>query len=267
MEKKTVGSAAARRPVQGGTSKKNEIFVDILERINVVFNATGTILHSEIIGGIVMKSFLSGQPELRLGLNEDLIVGRGGIGTGVVLDQLNFADFINLQNFEQGRILSLFPPDGEFTMMNYRVFGKYDMPFRVFPYIEKPSQYKIEITVKIRADIPKTSHGSNVLIRIPVPKATQSVTVDFSQGSSSTFEYKSAEKCVLWGVKKFHGATEHMIYIKASLGQPAGSDIEKQVGPISMKFEIPMHNISGLNVRFLKIEERTKDYNRMFFCI
>jgi AP-4 complex subunit mu-1 len=229
--------------------------------VNVVFNAAGTILHSEIIGGIVMKSFLTGQPELRLGLNEDLAIGRGSSGP-VVLDYINFADFVNLTNFEQGRILSLFPPDGEFTVMNYRVIGKYDMPFRFYPYIEKHSPYKVEVNIKLRADIPKTSHGSNVLIRVPVPKTTQSVTVDFGMGSGSTYEYKSAEKCVLWGLKKLWGATEHAMRINISLGQPAGTDIEKHIGPISMKFEIPMHNVSGLNVRFLKIEERSKDYNR-----
>lgn len=36
----------------------------------------GKVLHNEILGSIVMKSFLNGNPEIRLGLNEDLIVGR-----------------------------------------------------------------------------------------------------------------------------------------------------------------------------------------------
>lgn len=38
----------------------------------------GYILTSEIDGTIQMKSYLSGNPEIRLALNEDLNIGRGG---------------------------------------------------------------------------------------------------------------------------------------------------------------------------------------------
>lgn len=38
----------------------------------------GYILTSEIDGTIQMKSYLSGNPEIRLALNEDLSIGRSG---------------------------------------------------------------------------------------------------------------------------------------------------------------------------------------------
>lgn len=34
-----------------------------------------------------------------------------------------------------------------------------------------------------------------------------------------------------------------------------------QVGPVSMQFEIPMYNVSNLQVRYLKIAELAKSYN------
>lgn len=37
----------------------------------------GYILTSEIDGTIQMKSYLSGNPEIRLALNDDLVIGRG----------------------------------------------------------------------------------------------------------------------------------------------------------------------------------------------
>lgn len=40
-------------------------------------HAQGSVLRAEIDGSIVMKSFLRGNPELRLGLNEDLVLGKG----------------------------------------------------------------------------------------------------------------------------------------------------------------------------------------------
>lgn len=38
----------------------------------------GYILTSEIDGTIQMKSYLSGNPEIRVALNEELSIGRGG---------------------------------------------------------------------------------------------------------------------------------------------------------------------------------------------
>jgi AP-4 complex subunit mu-1 len=55
---------------------KNEIFVDVYEKLTVVFNSAGYIINSGIEGCIQMKSFLEGNPPLRLALNEDMIVGR-----------------------------------------------------------------------------------------------------------------------------------------------------------------------------------------------
>jgi len=60
--------------------QKNEVFVDILERLTVLFNAQGQVLNSTIDGCIQMKSYLAGNPELRLALNEDLVNVGGWVG-------------------------------------------------------------------------------------------------------------------------------------------------------------------------------------------
>jgi AP-4 complex subunit mu-1 len=268
MEQKTVKSTATCRPI---TDKNNEIFVDILERINAEFSGDGNLIRSEIVGAIVMKSYLTGAPLLRLGLNTDLVIGRGqpgsdsqpygGVTGGVAIDYASFCDFAELNEFENHRVISLYPQDGEFTLMNYRVADNYrhDMPFRVTTQINThhDSAYKLEVVVKIRADIPKTSHASNVFIRVPVPKTTDNVNVSFgSVGlSTHTHEYKSVQKVVLWGVKKFVGASEQFMRLNIVLSEPIKNfnTIKKQVGPVSMKFEIPMHNVTGVQLRFLKI--------------
>ena len=50
--------------------------MDLIERLTVLFNSNGAILKSEIDGSIRMKSYLKGQPELKLALNEELVIGR-----------------------------------------------------------------------------------------------------------------------------------------------------------------------------------------------
>jgi hypothetical protein len=51
---------------EGIKYRKNEVFLDVVESINLLVNTNGTLLRSEIVGAIKMKSYLSGMPELRL---------------------------------------------------------------------------------------------------------------------------------------------------------------------------------------------------------
>ena len=84
----------------------------------VLWCLQGYILNSVIDGTIQMKSYLSGNPGLRLALNEDLVVGKGSASSrgpmygGVVLDDCNFHECVNLDDFESTRTLALVPPDG-----------------------------------------------------------------------------------------------------------------------------------------------------------
>jgi AP-4 complex subunit mu-1 len=50
--------------------------VDIFEKLTVLFNANGMMINASIDGVIQMKSYLIGNPELRLVLNNDLQVGK-----------------------------------------------------------------------------------------------------------------------------------------------------------------------------------------------
>merc|ERR1719498_1687403 len=49
---------------EGIKHRKNEIFLDVVERLNLLVAANGTLLRSEILGSLKMRSYLSGMPEL-----------------------------------------------------------------------------------------------------------------------------------------------------------------------------------------------------------
>jgi len=123
-----------------------------------------------------MKSYLSGNPPLKLALNDDLIIGKAGPSNeGVILDDCNFHECVNTSDFDLNRTLKINPPDGEFIVMNYRVTSDFQAPFRVFPFIDEVSNYKLEMTLKIRACFPKESCASYVVLKFPVPKLTSNV--------------------------------------------------------------------------------------------
>lgn len=264
MSSRTKSSASSNVPVAMGGTKgsKNEIYVDIIERLTVLFNANGVVVNSSIDGSIQMKSFLAGNPELRLALNEDLVIGKGGQYGSVVLDDCNFHECVHLDEFESSRTLHFFPPDGEFVVLNYRVTADFRAPFRLFPVLQEIDAYKLELVCTVRADMPEANHGTNVQIRIPMPRCTVSAHTETSvdvPGCSA--EYNNTEKRVIWTVRKFPGGSEMSIRIKITLDQAITAAHKREIGPIALAFEIPMYNVSNLQVRYLRISETHKSYN------
>eukprot|EP00918_Siedleckia_nematoides_P065696 GHVU01142975.1.p1 GENE.GHVU01142975.1~~GHVU01142975.1.p1 ORF type:complete len:358 (+),score=32.09 GHVU01142975.1:26-1099(+) len=148
---KTAPSSASSRPVgaiknEPAALQKNEIFVDIIERLSLTCTSSGSIINSCIDGSIQMKSFLASNPELKLALNEDLVVKNASPSHqygSVVLDDCNFHECVNLREFEETRMMTLVPPDGEFTVMNYRITDEFKLPFRVTPHVEEISPTKV----------------------------------------------------------------------------------------------------------------------------
>jgi len=268
---KTQPSTAANKPVVSDTAR-NEIFVDLLERVTALFGRNGEILNSEIDGFIQMKSFLCGTPELRLGLNDDLVVGRANVPPGsvpsLIFDDCNFHECVKLEEFERERVLSFNPPIGEFTVMNYRIMEaegrprEYRIPFRVATFIDTVSPHKLEVLVKVRAEIPADRYGGNVLIRLPVPPCSTGVTCELAPtAQGQTTEYKAGEKCVTWLVKRFNGCNEWQLLVRITTDQNITPYVRRQLGPLSLSFEIPMFSCSNLAVRFLQITDQSKGFN------
>jgi len=272
MAAKTAPSTAIHKSVVSDSkTKRNEIFVDIVERVSVTFSSSGYSSQSMIDGRIQMKSFLAGNPELRLALNEELVIGkRGGTSRyGVVeLDDCNFHDCVRLDEWDEAKVMAFQPPDGEFVLMNYRMTSAFRAPFRVFPFIELRSPYVVEVVLKIRADIPEQNHGSKITIEFPVPKDTTSVSHewghDTKRGSTKEHlvEYIAKDKKVVWRVKKWPGGQEFSLRLKLNLtASRTSGNAKKELGPVSMEFEVPMYNVSGLQVRYLRIMLSDTRYN------
>jgi AP-1 complex subunit mu len=88
---------------EGIRYRKNEVFLDVVESVNLLVsclflcwrreadeqvNAAGNVIRSEILGAVKMKCYLSGMPELRLGLNDKVMfesTGRGKLRKSVEL--------------------------------------------------------------------------------------------------------------------------------------------------------------------------------------
>jgi len=266
---KTMSSKAVHKPIalrsDDRRGEKNEIFVDVIDRISAVFNSSGQVRTFSIDGSIQMKSYLSGSPELHLALNDELAIasaGKGGYGM-VELDNVNFHECVQLDKFESERMLVLEPPHGEFVLMNFHIGSlRHDgqIPFRLTPIMTAVTDYKQELRLQVEAAFPDKYHGANVKVQFTVPKSSNGASVELEPGAKGqTSEYDDSTKTVTWVIRKFVGTASHSISCKFVVG--AGSNPRKEMGPISMTFEIPMYNVSRLQVQHLKIVERNKSYN------
>jgi len=266
---KTMSSKAVHKPISlrdaSGRGDKNEIFVDVIDRISATFNANGQVRTFTIDGSIQMKSYLTGSPQLHLALNDQLVIGGGGhAGYGMVeLDNVNFHECVQLDKFEQERMLVLEPPHGEFVLMNFHIGSlrhEGQIPFRIMPVLSAVSDYKQELRLQVRAEFADKYHGANVKLTFTVPKTSTGATVELAQGAKQqTWEYDDATKTVTWLIRKFQGGSTHAI--SCYFVVKSETNVKKEMGPVSMAFEIPMYNISQLQVQHLKIVERNKSYN------
>lgn len=138
--------------------------------------------------------------------------------------------------------------------MNYRVTGDFRAPFRIFPIVEETSPHKVELLLKIRADIPENNYGANVTIRFPVPRNAATVHPELSAAAAVTSgpragaagaggagaggtagqaaEYRAKDRQVIWQIKKFMGGTEHTLRTRITLSAPSTSSVRKEMGPI-----------------------------------
>lgn len=249
----------------GITYKKNEAFLDVVESINMLINANGQVLNSEILGEVKIKSHLSGMPDLRLGINDKGIFSSGddespGNARGIEMEDIKFHQCVRLSKFENERIITFIPPDGEFTLMSYRLSSA---QFLMKPLILVNCKIKvhkhsrIEILCSAKAQIKKKSTANNVEIVIPLPEDADTPKFTPEYGSVKWVPEKS---CLIWKLKTFPGGKQ--FHMRGELGLPAVVDSEDIISkkPIKVNFSIPYFTTSGIQVRYLRINEPKLQY-------
>ncbi|CUS08473.1 unnamed protein product [Tuber aestivum] len=254
---------------EGIRYRKNEVFLDVIESLNLLVNSNGNVLRSEILGAIKMKCYLSGMPELRLGLNDKVMfesTGRTTRGKAIEMEDVKFHQCVRLSRFENDRTISFIPPDGEFELMSYRLNTQVKPLIWVECMVESHSGSRIEYMLKfgLTAYVPKAkaqfkrrSTANNVEIVVPVPDDADSPRFRTNIG---TVHYAPEKSAIVWKIKQFGGGKEFLM--RAELGLPSVKEAEpeRKKRPISVKFEIPYFTTSGIQVRYLKIIEPKLQY-------
>mgnify|MGYP005991218417 CR=1 FL=1 len=159
---------------------------------------------------------------------------------------------MRLGKFDSERTITFIPPDGEFELMRYRVTAP-SQPFRLLPNISEQGKTKLVANLKITADFPEELRALNVVIKIPMPPTAASAKITVDRGRA---RYEPGERALVWRISSFQGQSE------ASLGASVEllPDTKEKIWvrpPINMDFNIPMYSSSGVQVRFLKVYEKS----------
>ena len=62
--------------------KKNVVYLDVVEQVNLLTSSKGTILKADATGRVVMKTMLSGMPQLKLCVNDVAMTSNNNSGSG-----------------------------------------------------------------------------------------------------------------------------------------------------------------------------------------
>lgn len=243
---------------EGIKYKKNEVFLDVVESVNLLVNSNGTVVRSEIAGALKMRTYLSGMPECKLGLNDKVLFetqGRNTRSKSVDLEDMKFHQCVRLARFENDRTISFIPPDGAFDLMNYRLSQDVKPLIWVECQVEKHSRSRTEYLVKARSQFKERSAAGNVEIILPLPPDATQPTVRTSTGSAV---YAPELEAMVWKIKNFPGGREFLLSCKFGLPSVAAEeDVHGRLPPIRVKFEIPYFTVSGIQVRYLKVVEKS----------
>ena len=185
---------------EGIRYRKNEVFLDVIESVNLLVNSNGHVVRSEIVGTIKMKCYLSGMPELRLGLN----------------DKVMFESMGRTSRFENDRTISFIPPDGEFELMSYRLNTQIKPLIWAEAIVEMHEGSRIEFMVKVKAQFKRRSTANNVEIMINVPDDADSPKFRAAIGSVS---YAPELSAMVWKIKQLGGGKEYLM--RAHFGLPS----------------------------------------------
>ncbi|ANB11281.1 Apm1p [Sugiyamaella lignohabitans] len=277
--------------------KKNELFLDVNESLNVLLNSDGSIIRSEIVGKINVNAYLSGMPILKLGLNDavrkdsqarrdsiaasadlgaeassgtvapNLAASKRARGKYVSMEDVQFHQCVELEQFEKDRTISFVPPDGKFELMSYRVKEFKAKPlFLAETKIDIRSRSRVLVSVKLKSQYRKRSAAENVEVIIPVPPDADSPRFKTSFG---TVVYAPELNGIVWKLKNFAGGREVSMNAELQLSSVLDSEATGTSGgvtsfktnqPVQIKFDIPYLAVSGLQVRYLKVTEPNLKY-------
>jgi len=209
----------------------NKILFDVIEEYNCVIDVNGSSSKSEIIGKILTKCSLSDMPDISLFFKDSSI-----------LDDVSFHPCVRYKRFEDDKMLSFIPPDGDFQLISYRVKNVQILPL----YCRAQLSFSNGVgNIQLISNLKSWNVDlEDVKMIIPLPKETIQSKVSTNHGQ---IKFNSTTKELIWEIGKFikNQNTSPSAGGQVILSNKNETEITNYV---SLKFRIPLIAYSGLKV-------------------
>lgn len=226
----------------------NEIFLDISETVNCIFDRAGMTVNTSVWGEIGCNCRLSGMPDLTL-----------TFANGQLMDDTSFHPCVRYSRFARDRVVSFVPPDGRFTLMKYNValVSTVQVPISVRPEwsVSKGSGH-ISIAFATRAG---GYYVEDCVVLIPFPEVVNTVNISVNCG---TFAFDGVKKIGRWDMPRVTRDKEALLTGTVQLVEGAQTTDERPMAQID--FKCPMLSASGIRVETLTMAgEQYRPYKGM----
>lgn len=245
---KTITGLNEWRPDKNIVYEKNEVFIDVLEHVNLLLSTKGGVLRSDVTGQVIMKTKLSGMPACKFGLNDKVRLMKeredGKLHRpykGIAIEDVTFHRCVRLSRFDQDRTINFCPPDGEFELMKYRVTHDVNLPFRVIPVINERGRNRVEYDISITPNFGKQLMATQVVVKIPVPE-NATAKQKHIKCKSGKAKYYPVHNAIIWKFRRFLGSQTTGYRLQAEVHRLHSVNNQQWVRPpITLQFQVRYH--------------------------
>lgn len=232
----------------------NEAYFDCIEEIDAIIDKNGSTITCTIQGCIDCSIKLSGMPDLTLCFSNPRI-----------LDDVSFHPCVRFKRWENEKILSFVPPDGNFRLISYHIesLNNISIPVYVRHNIQfrEGSNSRFEVNVGPRANLGKVLE--NVVITCEMPKTVLNMSLTPSSGK---YNFDSVKKLLTWEIGRIDSSKT--ANIKGNLTLQTGSSLPESNPPLHVNFTVSQMSLSGIKFGKLDIYgEKYKPFKGVKYVI
>ncbi|CAJ1452857.1 unnamed protein product [Effrenium voratum] len=203
---------------EGIKHRKNEVFIDVIENVNILMSTKRERLRADVSGEILVNCKLSGMPECKFGMNDKLIMTAEARARssdkGIALDDYRFHQCVRLSKFDVDREITFIPPDEPFQLMTYRITENIESPFKLLPNVKVLGRSRLELSLQVTAMYDRNIEATNVRIDFPCPKNTAKAHIPNTAHGKA--RYDPAQGAVVWRIRRFPGRHEYNLLAEAA---------------------------------------------------
>lgn len=220
----------------------NEIYVDVIERLDCIVDANGSLVCCDILGNVGCTCQLSGVPELVMSFSNPR-----------VFENVGLHPCVRYRRWEQERVLSFVPPDGRFGLMNYRMDGdQARIPLQFRPYLKfTGTSGVVDISIS-RKHLSGDKAVEGVSLHCTLPHGVCRADMRCSHGS---YTFNPLNNLLTWEVGKISSGV--FCSLKGTATFQPGSSAKHEAPNIVVQFKVPGMTFSGLQVARLEMYNET----------